>query len=92
MEFIFTALLRDNDFQPEDQDFEFPVCFIIKAGSKAQALSWGNDVTSEHCLCNPAHELINTVVEATNSYPPHVLAKLPKITYGSMPSEEHIGW
>lgn len=92
MEFIFTALLRDNDLQPEDQDFEFPACFIVEAESKAKALSWGNDITLEHCLSNPKHELINTVVESSKNYPAHVLEELPKIEFGFMPSENQIGW
>ena len=92
MEFIFTALLRDNDLQPEDEDFEFPACFIVEAGSKAKALSWGNDVTADHCLNNPAHELFSTAVESPNNYPSHVLEDLPKVKYGFMPSEEYIGW
>jgi len=92
MDFVFAALLKDNDLQPEDQDFEFPACFIIEAENKSKALSWGNDVTVEHCLSNPSHELINTVVESPNNYPSHVLEKLPRIKYGFMPSEEYIGW
>ena len=92
MNFVFTALLKDNDLQPEDQDFEFPACFIVEAESKAKALSWGNDVTLEHCLRNPAHKLIDTVVESSNNYAAHVLEKLPKIKYGFMPSEEYLGW
>ncbi len=92
MEFIFTALLRDNNLQPEDQDFEFPASFIVEAESKTKALSWGNDVTLEHCLNNSTHEPLNTVIESANNYPSHALEKLPKIKCGFMPSEEQIGW
>ena len=86
------ALLMDRELEPEDQDFEFPVCFVIEAESKAKALSWGNDVTLEHCLSNQSHELINTLVESPNNYSAHVLDELPRIKYGVVPSDEQVGW
>jgi len=92
MNFIFTALLRDKQLDPEDQDYEFPVCFIIEASNENKALSWGNDVTFEHCINNPEHELVNTVVESSGNYPLHVLDTLPKIKFGFMPTGEYIGW
>ena len=92
MDFIFVALLKDNDHLIGDQGHEFPACFIIEATSKSKALSWGGEVTFEHCMNNPSHELINTLVESPNNYSAHVLESLPRVKYGLMPTDEEIGW
>ena len=92
MDFVFVALIKDNDHLIGDQDHEFPACFIIEASTKKEALNWGGEVAFEHCLNNTSHELINTLVESPNNYPDHVLQELPRVKCGIMPADEEIGW
>ncbi len=92
MEFVFTALIQDDDLDPQDLDYEFPACFIVEAQSTEMALSWGNNLVMVHCLNNATHKVINTVVEPIHNYSEHALTSLPKVYYGVPVSDEVIGW
>ena len=92
MDFVFVTLLRDNNLAKTDQDYEFPVCFIVEAANKDGALNWGEQLTMEFCLNNENIELINTMVESPNNYSNTALENLPRVPYGYNATEEEIGW
>ncbi len=89
--YIYTAWLRDNNSKPEDQDFEFPACLVIKAKSDSMAKEWGDKIFKKYVDRNLEIEFLKSEISSRDSYEDSNLSEVPVIEYGYEPTDAEIG-
>lgn len=47
-QFAYVAWFIDLNLPPDDQDYEWPACFIVEAVSADEALRWGNHLSMDY--------------------------------------------
>ena len=57
MKFVYTVWFCDPNLLSDEQDYEWPDCFIVDAPSVDQAATWGNQLASEY---DSLHRLTST--------------------------------
>jgi hypothetical protein len=86
--FLYTVWLRDDTLLPEDEDHEWPCCFVIVAGSEAEALAWGDHLATDYCArctCTFLRSHAEPVAAG-------VSGSLPRVPSGVTMSDDAIGW
>jgi len=91
MEFFYSVWFRNSTFTPDDQDFEWPACFIIEARSQVDALEWGDHLSRNYVADNSDEKFLRSDVEEISQWSDN-LNELPRIKYGYEASNNEIGW
>jgi hypothetical protein len=87
--YLYTVWFRDKSAAIEDQDREWPACFVIKAESSSDAKSWGDHLAKNYCIRHTNEEfLYSDALLASNS---EVLSEI-EIECGSEVDDYLIGW
>ncbi len=89
--FIYTAWLRDNNANVKDEDYEYPVCLIIKAKKDLLAKEWGDEVIKKYVSRNLKLNLDFIKSEISRDCNDADLNRLPLINYGYNPTDDQIG-
>jgi len=85
---LYTAWFRDTLVQPDDEDFEWPGCFLVAAADASAAKAWGDHLTLSFSHRRGSEQFLWSKVERTAVS----VAELPLIEYGREASDEEIGW
>jgi hypothetical protein len=86
MLFDYVAWFRDPALPPEDQDYEWPACFIIDAQSPETAHEWGDRLARSYAP--RARQVFRwSRVEPSKGDP-----RLPTVAVGEEASDQKIGW
>jgi len=91
MRFIYTVWFRDPAFPPDDQDYEWPACFVVDAVGAAEARSWGDRLASAYAW-RSKQETLSSSTEPLASTDLLGVDPLPVVEYGVWASDEEIGW
>lgn len=82
----YSVWFKDKNSLPDDQDYEWVACFIVKALSVEQAKLWGDELSKSYVVRNSNNMFINSSVKLSANN------NLPVIKFGNMASDEYIGW
>ena len=74
MRFWYTAWLRDNRLPDDDQDYEWPLSFIIEGKTFTSAREWGDLVARRYALDVREEFLSSTIVRADKQLSPDMIA------------------
>lgn len=91
MRFAYTVWLRNESLPADDQDYEWPACFVIDASTADAARRWG-DRLAERYAATSGERLIGSAVEAVDTSTLPGLDALPVIADGEEAPDEKIGW
>jgi hypothetical protein len=87
--FVYTVWFRDRTLPSDDQDHEWPACFIIDATTTALAQAWGDHLAKDYAMQREDEEFLSSSVVADDSSD---TALLPVVAYGEVASDAKIGW
>jgi hypothetical protein len=87
-QFLYTAWFLDRTAAPDDEDREWPACFIVDAPDENQALQWGDQLASDFSARRGTEQFLTSSIEA----PSDGSGSLPIVPFGSMATDEEIGW
>ena len=85
--FLYTAWFRDDDALEDDQDREWPACFMIEAADEGRALAWGDHLAGGFAGRRPKHFLQSHV-----ETPEADASSLPVVEDGEEAGDQTIGW
>lgn len=74
MKFWYTAWVRDNRLPSDDQDFEWPLCFIIEGQTEISAREWGDLVARKYAYDTKEEFVSSTIVPADAELSPVEIA------------------
>jgi hypothetical protein len=86
MLFDYVVWFRNPAFAPDDQDYEWPACFVIEAESQAAAHEWGDRLARSHAA-RASETFLRSTVEFSKGD-----RRLPIVRVGEEASDEKIGW
>jgi hypothetical protein len=90
MEYIYTAWFRDPDAHPEDQDYEWPACILIKSEGIGDAQQWGDVIARGRSQRKPPAIFLHSTIE--EGVGKDYIDSLPVISFGELPTDAEIGW
>ena len=90
-DYVYTGWFRDNNVEVDDQDYEFPVCIIIKAQNDFMAKEWGDKIAKKYVGGNSNIEFFKSEISTTKDYKDCNLDRIPVFNYGYEPTDEEIG-
>ena len=74
MKFWYTAWIRNNRLPNDDQDFEWPLCFIIEGQAEISAREWGDLVARKYAYDEKEEFVSSTIVPADAELSPVEIA------------------
>jgi hypothetical protein len=86
--YLYTAWFRDTCALPEDQDFEWPACFVVVATTEASAQIWGDHLSHSFSRRRITEVFLTSKVEPA----PDGGGGLPVVEAGHEVSDGEIGW
>ena len=87
--YLYTACFRDELAADDDQDREWPACFVIGAPSAQEAHAWGDHLARSFSARRESEIFLSSEVEE-HTESEH--GKLPFIVVGHEASDAEIGW
>jgi hypothetical protein len=88
MRFVYTAWFRNPRFPSDDQDHEWPACFLIDAVEADRARIWGDHLSSRYAT-RSIEEFLWSKVEPAEPSDPSIHA-LPLTVAGDEASGEGV--
>ncbi len=85
--YLYTAWFRDPRLAADDQDYEWPACFVVEAESADAARAWGDVLAKRRALRRGEVFLSSEAGVADAS-----ADSLPRVAHGVEVSDGHIGW
>lgn len=86
--YLYTAWFRDRCASADDQDIEWPACFVVLAPTTAEAKAWGDHLAQSFSQRSGVEEFLHSNVEHAGSNADH----LPVVSVGYEASDGEIGW
>jgi len=87
--YVFTAWFRNLEALPDDQDYEWPACFIIDSEDPESALVWGKHLAKNFSSRHSKEEFLSAGVEVATTQD---ITQLPRVRVGDEVDDEYIGW
>lgn len=91
MEYVYTVWFRDLNAQEDDQDYEWPACFVIIGETELSCQRWGDHLAKEYAPRYNNHFMFSEIERAI-ILEDSVVKKLPRIHESEEASESKIGW
>ena len=88
--YLYTVWFRDIALAPDDQDYEWPACFLVEAHSEKEAATWGNHLSRSYSRRHPTEVFLRSTIGLHRELSAHWA--LPRIEAGFEASDEVIGW
>ncbi|HEV7919540.1 MAG TPA: hypothetical protein VGR02_01990 [Thermoanaerobaculia bacterium] len=86
--FLYTAWFRDLTAEPDDEDREWPACFIVEASDGAQAQAWGDQLAQAFSARRRTEQYLESQIEPSADED----ASLPIVSVGCLADDSEIGW
>lgn len=88
--FLYVAWFRDVRMSPDDQDYEWPACFVIECSTGEEALAWGDRLAASFSRRRGYEHFLHSTIELAAAH--DNLAALPVVPVGYDASDTEIGW
>jgi hypothetical protein len=85
--YLYTAWFRDTLALPDDEDVEWPACFLVVAENEANAQTWGDHLSTSFSRRRGTEEFLRSSVEPSEDG-----GRLPVVKDGEDASDGEIGW
>lgn len=82
---------RDSRLQPDDQDHQWPACFIIDALTAGDAASWGDQLSQDY-VWRTGLQRLSSSAESAETADVAGLNQLPIIPFGHYATDAELGW
>jgi hypothetical protein len=89
--FVYCGWFRDLTKNPNDQDCEWPACFIVAASTADEALRWGDHLSESYSKRRGTEVFLRGEVENAEVANGD-LSQLPIVSAGDEASDAEIGW
>lgn len=87
-DYQYVAWFRDHTLASDEQDYEWPACFVIEAADAAEARRWGDHLASDYSRSREGREFLRSDLD-----PDHWEdGQATRIKTGEDPTDELIGW
>lgn len=87
-EYQYVACFRDRTAQPDDQDYEWPACFVVDAADARAAQEWGDWLAAGYSRRHEGCEFLRSYLDAD----PWAYGRVPRVTVGEDAPDDVIGW
>lgn len=93
-QFMYVAWFRTSRVPVDDQDAQWPACFVIRAATASGAQAWGDQLARGMCSRRPDETFLWSRVDARDDprYSEQNWAQTSEIVFGRWASDEEIGW
>lgn len=89
--FVYCAWFRNLALPTDEQDSEWPACFIIEASTAEEALGWGDHLSKVFSDRRGTEIYLRSEVEDMSAAKGD-LSLLPVVSVGYEASDSEIGW
>lgn len=89
--YLYTVWFLDEAADADDEDCEWPACFVVEAATQAEAQRWGDQLANGFADRNASERYVKSSVEIADLDDPGVAA-LPRVVAGVSVPDAHIGW
>lgn len=89
--FLYIAWFRNLQASEDDQNREWPACFMVEASDIDEALCWGNHLALQFSIRHNTESFLWSSIEAEAEADSDT-SKLPRVCTGETPSDDYIGW
>ncbi len=90
MKFVYSVWFRNPHTTPDDQDYEWVACFVIKAADSQAALAWGDRLAQRYAR-RVGDDFLRSDVEDSALAVENV-DTLPMVEDGEDATDAIIGW
>ncbi|MBK9263142.1 MAG: hypothetical protein IPM54_25475 [Polyangiaceae bacterium] len=87
--YLYVVWFRNTDMPPDDQDYEWPACFLVEALAANDALSWGDQLATDYSKRRGTEVFLKSYLDVDAEGD---LSQLPVVQVGYKASDEEIGW
>lgn len=87
-DYQYVVWIRDHRLQPDDQDYEWPACFVVASDNEREALAWGDQLAWDYTRRHAEYEALRSYLNSD----PWPRGVLPKVVAGELVPDEVIGW
>lgn len=91
MKFVYTVWFRNPSLPPEDQDHEWPACFVVESATEQAALAWGDHLARRYGK-KSGQLFVSSRVEAADDADLPGVEMLPLVSDGQDATDDEIGW
>ena len=91
MKFVYTVWLREPSLTSDDQDYEWPACFVIDGRTRESAQAWGDFLATRYVRTR-AYVLLSSSLEPRETTKLPGVDALPCVVEAEEVSDEDIGW
>jgi hypothetical protein len=89
--YVYRGWFRDLSTTPDDQDYEWPACFVIVATSAEEALHWGDHLSKSFSKRRGTEVFLWGAVEDVTVAEGDI-SSLPVVPAGYEATDSDIGW
>lgn len=89
--YVYCAWFRDTNADSDDQDSEWPACFVVEASTATDALAWGDVLAKDYARRRVSEVYLRSNIEKSEMAAGD-RASLPVVPAGHHASDEEIGW
>ena len=86
-DYQYVAWFRNRLALPDDQDREWPACFVVTAENELEALAWGDHLARDYSSRNADEEFLRSYLDS-HAWPDAE----PRVMAGEFVPDEVIGW
>jgi hypothetical protein len=91
MKYVYTVWFRDPSLPEDDQDHEWPACFVIDGDTESSARLWGDRLSLRYAG-ETGNEMMHSNTESFDASELPGIDKLPIVPMGHDATDEEIGW
>ena len=91
MRFVYIVWFRDRSLPADDQDYEWPTCFVIEGQDRESALNWGDHLARRYAQAQ-GQDLLSSKIESFEETELPGLETLPVIAEGHEATDSELGW
>lgn len=87
-DYQYVAWFRDHAMRPNDEDAEWPACFVIVATDGPAAQAWGDRLAIDYSRRHWGCEFLRSYLDTGR----WEKGQVPRVAVGEDPQDEVMGW
>lgn len=86
--YLYTAWFRDELARTDDENYEWPACFLVEACTPSDAQSWGDHLSASFSRRRGTERFLRSHVELAEE----AMEGVPVVQEGHEATDAEIGW
>lgn len=87
-DYQYVGWFREHTAQPDDQDYEWPACFVVEGTDAHTAQEWGDWLAASYSRRHKGCEFLRSYLDAN----PWANGQGPRVAVGEDAPDDVIGW